>query len=221
MRSGGTPPSADSDARVDEILEIMVAVAGAFERIGVPYLIGGSLASSLHGIPRATQDVDIIAQLAPHNVSDFIDALQGGFYLDEAAIRDAVARQASFNVIHLGTYFKADVFVVANDLVSERQLARRQRFALGGDPPRDIVVASAEDVVLQKLRWFQLSDRVSERQWADALGVLRVGGKRLDPDYLREMAALMGVTELLREAWTESGRYPENETGASGSADTT
>jgi hypothetical protein len=100
---------------VDEILDITIAVANAFERIGVPYLVGGSLASSLHGVPRSTLDVDFVAQLDQRSVAAFTEQLRSSFYLDEDAIRDAIERRSSFNLIHLGSFFKADVFVAKDD----------------------------------------------------------------------------------------------------------
>ena len=190
---------------MDEILDITLFVTATFERLGIPYVIGGSLASSLHGIPRATQDVDIVARLTPGDVAAVAATLAPHFYIDESAMRDAVERRASFNVIHLGTYFKADVFVARDDEASRLQLERSQRFELPGRPGSAIVVASPEDVVAQKLYWFGLGDSVSERQWADAIGVLKVAGPRLDKEYLRVIAGLLGVEAVLRRACAEAG----------------
>jgi hypothetical protein len=190
---------------VDEILDITLDVAAAFERLGIPYLIGGSLASSLHGIPRATQDVDFVALMKLPHVPQFAESLRGRFYLDEDAIRDAVERRSSFNVIHLDSYFKADIFVRADDEATRLQIQRRQRFALPGTPAREVIVASPEDVIAQKLSWFALGDQVSERQWSDAIGVLKVAGRGLDLSYLRRVASLLGVSSLLDRALSEAG----------------
>jgi hypothetical protein len=185
---------------MDEILEITLRVTDACERLGVPYAVVGSLASSLHGIPRATQDVDIVASLTLANASAFANALRGEFYLDDDAIRDAIERRRSFNVVHLTSYFKADVFIPRDDESSRLEMARRQRFVIEETPRREIVVASAEDTIAQKLYWYALGDRVSERQWSDALGVLRVAGSTLDLPYLRRESALLGVDELVEQA---------------------
>jgi hypothetical protein len=166
--------------------------------------VGGSLASSLHGIPRATQDVDLVMSIRQADVAGLVRALRDDFYLDEDAIREAVDRQTSFNLVHLGSYFKADVFVARDDEPSRLQMDRSRRYPLGR-PVRELVVASPEDVVAQKLHWFALGDRVSERQWLDAIGVLRVLGPRLDMAYLRRIAELMGVEALLKEAAGEAG----------------
>jgi hypothetical protein len=195
---------------VDEILEITLFVAATFERLGITYLVGGSLASSLHGIPRATQDVDLVASIGQPHVPDLVAAFRETFYFDEAAMREAIAQRTSFNLIHLRTLFKVDIFVAKDDAASREQMQRRQHFAVGEEPRRDLVVASPEDIVAHKLYWFSLGDEVSERQWTDAVGVLKVGGDRLDLPYLRRVAALLGVERLLRRACDEAGIPPDN-----------
>jgi hypothetical protein len=203
MPSVGTLENAATEV-VDEILEITFFIAEVLERIGVPYLVGGSLASSFHGVPRATQDVDLVAALGAEHVPALIAALEGRFYHDADTIREAVRDRTSFNVIHLDTLFKVDIFVARQDPATRQELDRRQRITVGTDPTRELVVASAEDVVAQKLYWFRLGDGVSDRQWSDALGVLKVAGERLDLDYLRKTAGLLGVEDLLEKALAEA-----------------
>ena len=190
---------------MDEILDITLFVAAILEELGITYLVGGSLASSLHGIPRATQDVDLVAGIEQEHVPELIAALRDTFYLDEDAIREAVERRASFNLIHLRTLFKVDVFVAGDDPASREQLRRRQRFTIVANPRRDLLVASPEDVIAHKLYWFSLGDEVSERQWLDAVGVLKVGADRLDLAYLRRASQLLDVEELLRRACEQAG----------------
>lgn len=190
---------------MDEILDLTLLVAGVFERLGIPYLVGGSLASSLHGIPRATQDADVVAGIDAMHVPDLVAAFGKAFYLDEGAIREAVELRASFNLIHLETLFKIDVFVAKDDRASREQMRRRQTFVVRRDPRRELVVASPEDIVAHKLYWFKLGDEVAERQWADAVGVLKVAGESLDLGHLRRIAELRGVEELLRRALEEAG----------------
>lgn len=193
---------------MEEALSVTLRIANVLERLGVPYLIGGSLASSLHGLPRATQDVDVVAALEARHVPGLVSALEEDFYLDEPAVRDAVARRSTFNVIHLNTMFKVDVFVAREDLVTAREMARRQVYTLPTDPPGEIVVASPEDIVIQKLHWYRLGDHISERQWSDALGVLKVRGRELDLDYMRELARDMGVEDLFSRLIGEAGLIP-------------
>jgi hypothetical protein len=203
MRSVGTLENTATEV-VDEILDVTFFIAEVLERIGVPYLVGGSLASSFHGVPRATQDVDLVAALGAEHVPALIAALEGRFYHDADTIREAVRDRTSFNVIHLDTLFKVDIFVARQDPATRQELDRRQRITVGTDPTRELVVASAEDVVAQKLYWFRLGDGVSDRQWSDALGVLKVAGERLDLDYLRKTAGLLGVEDLLEKALAEA-----------------
>jgi hypothetical protein len=190
---------------VDDVLDIALHLGEVCEQLGLSYVIGGSLASSLHGIPRSTQDVDLVVELSERDVAAFIAALRGNYYLDEAAIREAVARRASFNLVHLGSYFKADVFVTRNDEPSRLQMARARRYQLGPAAGRELVVASPEDVVAQKLYWYALGGGVSERQWGDAIGVLKVAGPSLDADYLRRICAMLDVESLLLRAVEEAG----------------
>lgn len=190
---------------LEEPIEVTVEIARMLQKLGVEYLVGGSLASSLHGHPRSTQDIDVVADLRPEHVTPLLAALRGGFYFDEPAIREAVTRRSSFNVIHLRTLFKVDVFVAGDDLSTRRELQRRQVYTLDIEPPEDIVVASAEDVIVQKLHWYRLGDHVSERQWLDAMNVLEVRGSELDHEYMRDLATHMGVADLLERILGQAG----------------
>jgi len=130
-------------------------------------------------------------------------------YVDEQMIRDAIERRSSFNVIHLETMFKADVFVFRNELGREA-MARRERYQLSDESASSIFLASAEDIILSKLQWFRLGKGTSERQWLDVLGVLQVQGNRLDFSYLQRMAGQMGVADLLRQAIEDAGIFPDS-----------
>lgn len=190
---------------MDEILEVTLHVAGIFERLHVPYLVGGSLASSLHGLPRATQDVDFVAALREEHVGILVSALETNFYIDAGAIRAAIHHRSSFNAIHLETMFKIDVFIPKDDEATQQEMQRRQSYALAEAPQREITVASPEDVILQKLHWFRLGSGVSDRQWQDVLGVMKVQGDALDEEYLARMAAQMDLVDLLECARGEAG----------------
>jgi hypothetical protein len=190
---------------VEEPIEVSLEISRIFEELGVDYLIGGSLASSLHGHPRSTQDIDVVADLGPEDIVPLVAALQGGYYFDEPAIRDAVNRRSTFNVIHLRTLFKVDVFVAGDDLPTRRELERRQTYTLDTDPSAEIIVASPEDIVVQKLHWHRLGDHISERQWLDAMNVLNVRGRELDVGYMHDLAMQMGVDDLLSRALREAG----------------
>jgi hypothetical protein len=189
---------------LSEALEAMLEVAQALEALGVTYLVGGSLASSLYGIPRSTQDADLVADLRLEHVPPLIAALTPTFYADSERAADAVRQRASFNVIHLGTMTKVDIFVMTNEPLDLEEMTRRQILPVG-DTGRPIPVASAEDVVLQKLVWFRKGGGVSERQWTDVLGVLKVRRGRIDLDYLQIWASRLGLDELLDQALEDAG----------------
>jgi len=189
---------------LSDVLRTTLRVVRILDSYGVDYLVGGSLASSLHGIPRATQDVDLVAAITQDEVGGFVEALGSDFYVDEEMIREAIRRGTSFNIIELETMFKVDVFVARSDDVSKTAMIRRQAIQLGEDPGQALMVATPEDIILQKLAWYQQGDEISERQWLDVLGVLKVQGSRLDKPYMQKTADLMGVADLLRRALIET-----------------
>ena len=190
---------------MDQALEVTLTVAGALEKLGVAYLLGGSLASSLHGIPRATQDADLVADLRVEHIAPLIAELGSAFYADDQAMRKAVRQARSFNLIHLGSMFKVDVFVAGDDPLVREELARAGRLPLPNLPGRSIMVASPEDVVIQKLVWYRKGGEISERQWRDVLGVLRIQAGTLDAGYLASSAGRAGVADLLERARQEAG----------------
>lgn len=183
-----------------EPIQITQRLAREFERLGIRYLVGGSLASSLHGIPRATNDVDMVAEIREKHIGELVEALEAEFYIDAEMIQDAIRHQSSFNVIHFATMFKVDVFILRNDETAREEMQRRGQYQLSDDPDETLFLASAEDIIVQKLYWYQLGGKVSERQWTDVLGVIQVQGSQLDGAYLNRMAQRRGVLDLLTQA---------------------
>jgi len=183
-----------------EPIAVTLLVVDALEDLDVPYFIGGSLATAVHGVARATMDVDIVADLRVEHAAPLVAALGDAFYADVAMIRGAILRQGSFNLIHLKTMFKVDVFVRSRQPFDQTQFRRRQVNVLAQDPERVAYVASPEDNILAKLVWYRKGGEVSDRQWRDIVNVMRIQGDRLDLPYLREWAARLAVTDLLEHA---------------------
>jgi len=176
-------------------------VVDALEDLGVAYYLGGSVVSSTYGLARSTLDVDLVADLAERHVQPFTDALKSAYYVDAHMISDAIARKSCFNVIHLATMFKVDVFAVKDRPYDRMALARIRKDTLAVESAAaEFFLASPEDVVLNKLEWFRLGDEVSQRQWDDVIGVLKVQQARLDGAYLTEWATKLGVADLLQRA---------------------
>jgi len=186
----------------EELRVTLVQVADAFEAIGATWAIGGSFASTVHGEPRATNDVDFIATFGLAEVAPFVRALGSSFYADEQMIRRAVRARESFNVIDERSFLKIDVFIPAPGAIGDGQLTRRRPYALTEHGP-EVFVLGPEDTILQKLRWYDLGGRTSDRQWRDIAGVFRVS-RNLDQQYLSEVAALAGLSDLLEAALSSS-----------------
>lgn len=176
-------------------------VARVLQVIDVAYLVGGSVASARWGVPRLTNDIDVVVQLPASAVSALVRELEQDFYVDRAAVIDAVRIKRSFNIVAREDFTKVDVFVADESPWQRSQLARRRLERLSEDASaQSVYIASPEDTVLAKLLWFEKGNRVSDRQWQDVLGVVRVQGASLDVGYLRTWAADLGVSALLEDA---------------------
>jgi hypothetical protein len=175
-------------------------VAAAFEKVGVAYYLCGSMASSALGLPRASADVDFVADLMPYNWSKWVAALGANFACDEEMIREAVDRRSSFNIFDLRSAFKIDVFVAGFEKWDREQLKRVRRGALTRQSDAQVALPTAEDTVLAKLAWYRKGGEVSDRQWSDILGVLKVQAASLDVAYLERWAGALRVSDLLERA---------------------
>ncbi len=190
----------------DEPIQVTMEVVNVLERLGINYVIGGSLASALHGVARATMDSDIVADFKEEHVAPFVAALKSTFYVDDEMIRDAIRSRRSFNVIHLQSLFKVDIFVAKDRDFDRLQMARRSAYLLSVERNESAYVASAEDVILAKLEWYRMGGEISDRQWTDILGVIKVQAERLDLEYLRREANLLKVADLLEKALDAAGQ---------------
>ncbi len=188
----------------NEPVEVTLKVTTVLEKLSVPYLIGGSLASTLYGMVRTTQDADIVAQMRLEHVQPFVAALQDEFYVDEQMAAEAIQGSSSFNIIHRETIFKVDIFVPRLRPFLQSQLARAQRQTFFFDTEVSARFASPEDTILSKLEWYRLGGEISDRQWRDILGVLKTRAGELELDYLRKWAGELEVGDLLERALQEA-----------------
>lgn len=164
-------------------------MAATFDALGIPYVLGGSVASSLIGEPRSTADLDVAVRIRAHDLDALLAAVAEDFYVSPEHAHDALRDEGAFNLIAWRSADKVDVFVLGEGLLDRRQIERRQCVEVAGV---SIWVTSVEDQVLRKLTWFQMTGETSERQWRDVVGILTVQAGRLDEDDLTRTADALG-----------------------------
>jgi len=187
-----------------EATRITLLVTQTLERLGIVYAVGGSLASSLHGVMRSTLDVDIVADMKPEHIQPLVTALSKEFYADDEMMHNAIKYHSSFNLIHYETAFKVDIFIRKLRAFDQMQLKRRRTTIIATDPEQRVYVVSPEDIILAKLEWYHIGGEAYERQWRDILGVLKTRAGELDLDYLRKWAEELRIGDLLERALKES-----------------
>jgi hypothetical protein len=175
-------------------IEIATDTGARLDALGVAWVIGGSIASSVHGEPRSTQDVDMVVALFDRHVTSLGKAMSSDYYVDTDAMRVAVATGGSFNAIHFASAIKVDFFVASDDPFEAERLQSRQRIEL---PTGALYVDTAENTLLRKLEWYRRGGEASERQWRDVQAIARIQGGRLDLMHLRLWASRLGVPDLL------------------------
>lgn len=194
-------------AREMNFLEVMQAfqpIAEALEQLGVEYHLGGSVVSSLHGKPRYTQDIDLVANLQPSHVRRFVEMLNQDYYIDESMIRDAIRQRSSFNAISFATSYKIDVFIPKLRAFDQDEIQHIQYLPLE-EGERAFPVTSPEATVVRKLEWYEMGGRGSSRQWQDILGILVKKANALDLAYMERWARVLKVSDLLTQALEEAG----------------
>jgi hypothetical protein len=191
---------AASSRAFTQLLEVL-------DKLEIPYAVGGSVASSAHGIPRTTLDVDLVVDLKPDQIDDFVQHLGSEFYADGAQIRRAFAQGRAANLIHMVSAWKFDLFPLQADEYSQTGFGRRtfREIKPDGIETIECAVISAEDIVLRKLEWYRAGNEVSERQWNDLRGISKAAGRHLDINYLRKWAGTLKVEDLLERLLTEAG----------------
>lgn len=187
-----------------EINQAITLFIKTLERLNVPYYIGGSIASSVYGIARATMDVDLVSELKREHAKFLVETLKKEYFIDENMILDAIINKSSFNLIHLETMIKIDVFISTERKFDKISLERRKKDKISDESDSvQVFLRSAEDTILSKLEWYKSGGLVSERQWKDVLGIIKVQGELLDKNYLRQWARELNVADLLEKAFSE------------------
>jgi hypothetical protein len=181
--------------------EALASLLAALDRLEIPYEIGGSVASSAHGIPRTTMDVDLVVDFAAEKIEPFVEAVRDEFYADAAQMRESFAAGRAANLIHLKGVWKFDLFPLRNDEYSHVEFGRRILREIQPDngDPMECSVSSLEDTLLRKLEWFRVGGEISERQWSDVAGMWSAAGSRADMEYLRRWAKRLGLDDLLEK----------------------
>ncbi len=181
----------------DDIIAALSPVTAVFRKLGVGHYVGGSVASTFHGAIRSTLDVDVVCDLRTDQVDAFLSAFDDDFYVSGSAVRDAVNRRSSFNLIHLPTSFKVDVFVSRGRPFDREAMKRATPCILREEDRFTAPIASAEDSIVFKLEWYRPGDEVSERQWDDVSRLVQLLGDSLDIPHMHRMAESIGVDDLL------------------------
>ena len=191
-------------SETDDLVDALSPVVDAFRTLGIRHFVGGSVASSFHGATRSTMDVDVVCELTDAQVSSFVELFNRDFYISEPAIRDAIRRKSCFNLIHLPTSFKVDIFINRGRPFDAEAMRRARPRVLGDKRTVDVPIATAEDSIISKLEWYSLSNETSERQWDDVSRLIKLLGDAADIAYLERAANSVGVTDLLTRLRNQS-----------------
>ena len=177
----------------------LARIIKALEHADIPYMISGSIGSSFHGQPRATNDADIIIDPMTGQISTFIESLGPDYYISKEAAQQAIQDRSMFNVIDIQFGYKADLIIRKDRPYSQQEFLRRAHAKFLG---LDVYVLSPEDSILSKLEWSK--GRQSETQFKDALGVLETQKDMLDFGYLKKWAKELGIEDALQSLLKEA-----------------
>jgi len=184
---------------MNEPRDFLRRLVDRLDEAGIPYMVAGSLGSSLHGRPRATNDVDLVIDPTESQFREFLDSLGSDYYVNQETAWAALRTRSAFNVIDIKTGWKADLRVRGARAFSKREFERRQKATI---LDMELWVLSPEDAILSKLEWAKES--ASEQQMRDVLGILQIQGRKLDERYLWKWAQSLGVQDTLRKLCEKS-----------------
>ncbi|MGK7946451.1 MAG: hypothetical protein AB4058_18480 [Microcystaceae cyanobacterium] len=185
-------------------ISLALIIANLLEKLEISYLVGGSLASTLFGEPRSTQDIDFIVDLEIEKINLFIDTFTPQFYLSESAIQEAINSQSSFNLIDPDSLGKIDIFILKQRPLNQSEFQRRQKLVVQENPARTLYLSTPEDAILQKIIWYKMTNQ-SDKQWRDILGIMKLQGTKLDRIYLDKWATELNLLPELNLAFAQSG----------------
>src|ERR1051326_6507483 len=174
--------------------ELLVDSLRRLNRTKIPYMLTGSMVSNYWGIPRTTHDFDFVIQMPPGSVSKLVEAFRGDFFIDEASVRAGYQPPHQFNAIDTRSALKVDFWMLRTEPLERKMFSRKLKVTLFGERAG---ICTAEDVILHKLYWNQITP--SKRQLSDAAGLTTVQRDHLDTAYLRRWAAELHVTALLED----------------------
>jgi len=178
--------------------DILITIIEKLEKFSIDYMITGSFASNLHGIPRATFDVDIVISTDFEKINKFIKDIKNDFYADGETARSALNKTGIFNIVHFETGFKIDFIIKKRGEFYEKEFERRKLYKLKNKP---CFFTSPEDTMLSKLLWSKRAE--SERQFQDALGVAKIQKENLDYEYLKNYAKMLKIFDLMERLLKE------------------
>lgn len=179
--------------------EFLAHLIGLLDEAGIPYMVAGSMSSSIHGRPRATQDADVVIDPTEDQFASFLTVLEQDYYVSRDAAFDAFHRRGMFNIIDIAGGWKADLILRKDRPFSRQEFERRRQVDAMGQM---LWVVSPEDTILSKLEW--MKGRASDVQYSDALGVAVAQWENLDLEYLRRWARELGVENMLARLLKEA-----------------
>ena len=164
------------------------------DKIGIEYMLVGSMALVHYAMPRATVDIDIVVKISPGNIDEFIAEFENDFYIPQGRAKDASQRKGMFNILNNETILKIDCIVLKENEFDANAFSHRQKVDYAGD--FDVWIIRKEDLILSKLNWAK--NTKSERQMLDVASIIRNG---FDNEYVEKWARKLGVDRLLRECF--------------------
>jgi len=178
-------------------IDVISIFVNILEGLGIRYAVGGSIASSVYGRVRFTQAADINLEPFDDKAQRFYEMVKKEFYISKDAMKHALLETGSFNIIHLGTAFKIDLFIRKQGIFGEQIFKRARNLSLGGKEAKNFCITSPEDIILLKLLWYRDSGYSLEKQIEDVTGILEVQAGLLDINYIKSWAANLGISDLI------------------------